>query len=121
MRGASLGALRALLPVGLSREGCRMNEVRRKKRILVVCGTSIATSTIVATKIEEIMKSHGIVAEIRRARTTEAQQASKDVDLVVSTTPLHGLDVPVLSGIPYLTGVGSEELTRQIIEMLTDT
>lgn len=42
----------------------------RKKRILIVCGTAIATSTVVAYKVEEFLKKHGIAADIRRAMTS---------------------------------------------------
>ncbi|MBC7232093.1 MAG: PTS sugar transporter subunit IIB [Chloroflexi bacterium] len=88
------------------------------KRILIVCGTAIATSTVVAMKVEELLKKHGIRAEIRRCMTSEALTASKDVDLIVATTQVPAVDVPVISGIPFITGIGTDRVEKEIIDAL---
>ena len=92
----------------------------RRKRILIVCGTAIATSTMVAMKIEDLLKKHGIVAEIRRAMTSEAKTASKDVDLIVATTRVPDVTVPVISGIPFISGVGIDQVEQEIIRLLRE-
>lgn len=91
-----------------------------KKRILVVCGTAIATSTVVAIKLEEMLKKHGIQAEIRRAMTTEARTASREADLIVATTQVVDVSVPVISGIPFITGIGIDKLEKEIVEKLQE-
>ncbi|HSF83894.1 MAG TPA: PTS sugar transporter subunit IIB [Anaerolineales bacterium] len=93
----------------------------RKKRILIVCGTAIATSTVVAYKVEEFLKKNGISAEIRRAMTSEAMTASKDVDLIIATTQVPGVKVPVISGIPYISGVGIANMEQEILKILQST
>lgn len=93
----------------------------RKKKILIVCGTAIATSTVVAHKVEAFLKKNGIPAEIRRAMTSEARTASRDVDLIIATTQVPGVTVPVLSGIPYITGMKTAELEEQILQILTQS
>lgn len=93
----------------------------QKKRILIVCGTAIATSTVVAVKTEELLKREGIQAEIRRCMTSEAKTASKGVSLIISTTQVPDVDVPVLSGIPYITGIGVAKLEQDILQALKDT
>jgi PTS system galactitol-specific IIB component len=90
----------------------------RKKRILIVCGTAIATSTVVALKVEELMKREGIPFELRRAMTSEAKTASKGVDLIIATTQVSDVDVHVLSGIPYLTNINVPKLEQEILEFL---
>jgi PTS system galactitol-specific IIB component len=90
----------------------------RKRRILIVCGTAIATSTVVALKVEELMKREGIPVELRRAMTSEAKTASKGVDLIIATTQVSDVDVPVLSGIPYLTNINVPKLEQEILEFL---
>jgi PTS system galactitol-specific IIB component len=92
----------------------------KKKRILVVCGTAIATSTVVAIKLEEMLKKHGIQAEIRRAMTTEARTASREADLIVATTQVVDVSVPVISGIPFITGIGLDKLEKEIVEKLQE-
>ena len=92
--------------------------MERKKRVLIVCGTAIATSTVVAVKTEELLKREGIQADLRRCMTSEAKTASKDVDLIIATTQVPDVEVPVISGIPYLTGVGVDKLEQEILQIL---
>ncbi len=89
------------------------------KRILVVCGTAIATSTHVASRIKDICREHGISAEIIQARVQEVSAYESSVDLIVSTTQLpRSLTVPNLSGIPFLTGIGEAEVESKIVSLL---
>ncbi len=90
-----------------------------RKRILVVCGTAIATSTHVAMSIKEICTRAGIDVDIIQARVLEVNAYKDSVDLIVGTTQLPpALPVPSLSGIPFLTGIGEEELGKQIVSLL---
>lgn len=93
--------------------------MERKKRVLIVCGTGIATSTVVANKVEQLLKRNGIIAELRRAMTSEAKTASRDADLIVATTQVPDVQIPVVNGIPYLTNVGVEKLEQEIVAILT--
>ena len=90
-----------------------------RKRILVVCGTAIATSTHVAMTIKEICGRAGIDVDIIQARVQEVSAYKDSVDLIVGTTQLPpSLPVPALSGIPFLTGIGAEELGKNIVSLL---
>lgn len=91
-----------------------------KKRILIVCGTGVATSTVVANKVAQACRSAGIAVDITQCKAAEVPMyTSQGVDLIVSTTVLtKKIDVPVVGGLPYLTGAGVDEVTRQIIEKL---
>jgi PTS system galactitol-specific IIB component len=71
-------------------------------------------------KVDELLKKHGINAEIRRCMTSEAKTASKDVDLIVATTQVPAVEVPVVSGIPFITGVGDNKIEQEIVELLRD-
>lgn len=54
-----------------------------KKRILVACGTGIATSTVVTLKLQEALKKAGIDADVQQCKVSEI--ASKTgVDLIVT-------------------------------------
>jgi PTS system galactitol-specific IIB component len=93
--------------------------VAERKRVLVVCGTAIATSTHVAHRIREICRRHGIDAEIIQARIQEVPAYAHSVDLIVATTQVaFSVDVPVESGIPFLTGTGEERLVERILQVL---
>ncbi len=90
-----------------------------RKRVLVVCGTAIATSTHVAVRIKELARKAGVDADIIQARVQEVRAYESSVDLIVSTTQLPTPPpVPVISGIPFLTGIGESEVENEILNVL---
>lgn len=89
------------------------------KRILVSCGTAIATSTVVAKAIEEAMKERGFNVVTRQCKVTEVRNLAENADLIVTTTPVPGdLGVPVIQTLAFLTGIGKKEVLDQIAEIL---
>ncbi|MDK2981540.1 MAG: galactitol system component [Chloroflexota bacterium] len=91
------------------------------KRILVACGTAIATSTVVAKGIEEALKERGIQVITRQCKASEVRSLADDANLIVTTTPVPSdLGVPVIQTLAFLTGIGKEEVIEQIIEALKD-
>ena len=91
----------------------------RKKRVLIVCGTAIATSTVVAHKIGEFLKKKGIEAEVRQAKVMEMRSMLDGVDLVVSTTIMPTkVPVPVVNGIAFMTGVNLDATLDEIARIL---
>ncbi|HAD06774.1 MAG TPA: PTS galactitol transporter subunit IIB [Anaerolineaceae bacterium] len=97
-----------------------MNQ-QRVKRILVACGTAIATSTLVAVQIREEMEKRGIKVETRQCKATEVPSYAQDVDLIVSTTPVPtDLGKPVIQTLAFLTGLGKEEVLNQIEKALKE-
>lgn len=94
----------------------------KPKLILVACGTAIATSTVVAKGIEEALKSRGIDVTTRQCRAAEIRTQLSGVDLVVTTTPVPSdLGIPVIQTLAFLTGIGKEDIIKQIIEKLQST
>lgn len=91
------------------------------KRILVACGTAIATSTVVAKAVEEALKERGIEVVTKQCRASEVVNLVKGMDLVLTTTPVPGnLGVPVVQTLAFLTGIGRETAIQQIIKALAD-
>ena len=91
----------------------------KPKKILVACGTAIATSTVVAKGIEEALKERGIQVITRQCKAAEVRSLISDADLVVTTTPVPSdLGVPVIQTLAFLTGIGREAVIEQIIEEL---
>jgi PTS system galactitol-specific IIB component len=89
------------------------------KRILVACGTAIATSTVVAKAIEEALKERGINIMTRQCRASEVRSLAGDADLIVTTTPVpDDLGVPVIQTLAFLTGIGKEEVIEEIVKAL---
>lgn len=89
------------------------------KRILVACGTAIATSTVVAIAIEEEMKKRGINVTTRQCKATEVKSLAGDADLIVTTTQVPSdLGIPVIQTLAFLTGIGKEEVIEEIVKAL---
>ncbi|MBN1266104.1 MAG: PTS sugar transporter subunit IIB [Anaerolineales bacterium] len=92
------------------------------KRILVSCGTAIATSTVVARGIEEAMKERGISVTTRQCKASEIRSLVQEgFDLIVTTTPVpDNLGVPVIHTLAFLTGIGKEEVIDQIYQAISE-
>ena len=89
-------------------------------KIVVACGTAIATSTHVAIKIKELLKERGLKIHTIQCRITEVPSLAPDADLIIATAQVpFDIDVPVVDGIPFLTGIGIEEVTDKIEIILT--
>jgi PTS system galactitol-specific IIB component len=90
-----------------------------RKRILVVCGAGIATSTVVARKLEEKLREKGINIETRQCKAAEVEGMLDNVDLIVSTTPVpDDIKVPVIKTLAFLTGIGEDEAIEEIVRGL---
>lgn len=92
-----------------------------KKKVLVACGTGIATSTVVVNRVEELIKEHGLNAEVDQIKISEAKGKQSEADLIVTTTmsPTQ-YSIPVITVTGYVTGIGTEELDQKIVEALKD-
>ena len=90
-----------------------------KKKILVACGTAVATATVVARKMEELLKQRGYDVIIDQCKAAEAHTKLKNVDLIVTTTPVFNVgEIPVVQTLSFLTGVGIEADIDKIISLL---
>lgn len=91
------------------------------KRVLIACGTAIATATHVRVKVEELLKRNGIKADVTQCRVTEVPYflKTKKHDLILTTSFVPDIkDIPVLNAVPLLTGVGKEKLENEIVDIL---
>jgi PTS system galactitol-specific IIB component len=98
-------------------------QVNRKKRVLVACGTAIATATVVAKKVEQIAKDANIPVDVSQCKASEirGKMGTFNADLIIATTSVpDNLGVPVLNGVPFLSGVGADELEQKIIVALKE-
>lgn len=90
------------------------------KRILIACGNGIATSTLVASKVKDYLNEHGVEASTTQTKLMEVPSKVQDYDLLVTTGQFEGQtgEVPVVKGMPILTGIGSEQTMEEILNYL---
>jgi PTS system galactitol-specific IIB component len=91
----------------------------KKKQVLVACGTGIATSTIVNKAIEDLCKENNIECDIVQIKITEVGSYVDTADLLVTTTIVQNeYPFPVINARAFLTGIGLEEVKKEILEHL---
>ena len=95
----------------------------RTFRILVTCGTGAATSSHAAMSLNSRLTQLGIRADITQCKIADAlgKAQGKGYDIIISTSKLPSnmkTNIPILNGVPFITGIGLEELMDQIIEIL---
>jgi PTS system galactitol-specific IIB component len=89
------------------------------KKILVACGTGIATSTVVAKKLEESLKARGIDVAIDQCKVSEVSSKARGYDVVVSTVEVEdAAGKPVVRAISFLTGIGIDADVEKIARAL---
>jgi galactitol PTS system EIIB component len=89
------------------------------KRVLIVCGTGVATSTVVAQKVREYCQSQGIDVTVEQGKVMDILRGADDYDLVVSTTQVpSSVSTPSVNGLPFLTGVGQDQALAEIKQKL---
>jgi PTS system galactitol-specific IIB component len=91
------------------------------KKVYLVCGTGIATSSILRVKIQEYLEEHDMQATVQQLRVAELNPGLIDADVIVSTTaipPEIQEKAPVVDGIPLITGIGEREALEKVLEIL---
>src|SRR5699024_2633011 len=92
-----------------------------KKEIIFACSSGIATSTVVAEKVEEFCKENGIDVNARQATVGELSGLDGSVDLFVVTSDVgSGYNTPLVNALPILTGIGEQEVLEQIVSILKE-
>lgn len=85
------------------------------KRILVICGTGVATSTVVVQKIRTFCEANGLSATIAQGAVADLVSGRVNADFIVATTQVpSSVTVPVIHGLPFLTGIGVDAVHQQI-------
>lgn len=91
-----------------------------KRKIIVACGGAVATSTLAAEEIKELCEEHGITLDLVQCRVTEIETYMDDADLICTTARVDRTfgDIPVVHGMPFVSGVGIDALRQQILTLL---
>ena len=92
------------------------------KTVIVSCGTAIATSTVAAKAIEDACKAAGIDVVTKQCKAAEIPvYLEQGADLIVTTSQMRfDPGIPVVKGLAFLTGIGTEDVVKEIIDILKD-
>lgn len=91
-----------------------------KKKIIVACGGAVATSTLAAEEIKELCNENDIELDLVQCRINEINTFIDDVDLICTTAKMDQTfgDIPIVHGMPFVSGVGIEQLKAKILSIL---
>lgn len=85
-------------------------------KVVVACGTGIATSTHIASKIKSELEKNNIKINITQCRISELESIVEEGDIVVTTSAVPpNVKVKVFNGIPFLTGISEDALMKDIL------
>lgn len=90
-------------------------------KIVVACGTAIATSTHVSLKLQEELEKRGLKIHTVQCRVSEVMDMVSGASAIVATSQVpFDTGVPVFDGVPFLTGIGLEEVIDRIEQTLRE-
>lgn len=89
------------------------------KRVIVACGSGVATSQMVASKVARLLKERRVNANVEAVDIKSIETHVKQCDVYIAiTAPTKEYKVPVLNGIAFLTGIKMEEELNKLIEII---
>lgn len=91
------------------------------KKILVVCGAGVATSTVAINKLKEELEKRGVLNKVTIAQATITQlpDMADNFDLIVTTSNFtQNINTPVVKGLSFITNIGKEKTVDEIIKIL---
>ncbi|MFO6426697.1 PTS galactitol transporter subunit IIB [Escherichia coli] len=87
--------------------------------MIVACGGAVATSTMAAEEIKEVAVQN-IPVELIECRVNEIETYMDGVHLICTTAKVDRSfgDIPLVHGMPFISGVGIEALQNKILTIL---
>lgn len=93
------------------------------KKLMIMCGSGVATSTVVTGKVKSWLADEGLADQVKLYQSKVAEEVNHidDYDVIVSTTLVPAsIKDKVINGVPLLTGVGAEKVFSEIKKELTE-
>lgn len=90
-------------------------------RIIVACGSGVATSQAVASKVNRLLKADGIDSQVEAVDIKSIKMYIRDADIYISIVKEDtDWGIPVFSGIPFLTGMGMDKEYKKLKEAIAE-
>lgn len=91
--------------------------MKKELKILVACGSGVATSTVAQEAVKNILAEAGIRAKLYKSTMTEIPSKQKDMDIVMVTTNYRTpIEKPLIKVFGLISGIGADAIKKQIIE-----
>ncbi|MEG0527679.1 MAG: PTS sugar transporter subunit IIB [Longicatena sp.] len=88
-------------------------------RILVACGSGVATSTLASRSVAEVCETYHIDASIETCSMSGVKDAAESADVVLTTNRYDKpLSCPVMSVTSFITGLRVDATKQALGELL---
>lgn len=88
----------------------------KEVKILVACGSGVATSTVAQEAVKEICAKHGIPVKVLKATVSEIPSKQDDVDIIMVTTNYRKpVTKPLIKVFGLISGIGKDKIEEEIV------
>lgn len=85
-------------------------------RVIVACGSGVATSQTVASKVTRLLKERGVDCTVEAVDIKSLAHEIQSADAYISIVKTDDtFDIPVFNGIAFLTGMGQDAELDKLI------
>lgn len=89
-------------------------------KVIVACGSGVATSQMVAHKIGKLLKQRDVEADVEAVDVKSLPEKVKTADAYVAVVRTgEDYDIPTFNGVAFLTGMGEDEELDKLVASLT--
>lgn len=88
--------------------------------ILIACGSGVATSTVIANRVKNLVTKAGYNVKVEQVKIVEVEKLAPNYDLIVASTQIpQTISTPYVFAINYLTGINKESTDKEILEKMS--
>lgn len=91
--------------------------------ILVMCGSSVATTNLAAVKLEDEARRRKVKIITKKGKIADMDTLIESMkpDIVVATAQTNNQrDIPIYSGVPLISTIGQDELYDEIFAKIAE-
>lgn len=93
----------------------------RTYKVLIACGSGIATSTVIANRVKDLLTENGYRVKVEQTKVVEVEKRAPEFDLIVASTQIpKTIMTPYVFAINYLTGINKESTDKEILEKIAE-
>ena len=91
------------------------------KQIVVACGSGVATSQTVASKVNRLLKENNVPAEVLAVDIKSVDRyIAGSVAYIAITKVDKEYPIPVINGIAFLTGAGQDAEFKKLVDAVNN-
>ena len=88
-------------------------------KIIVACGSGVATSQAVASKVNRLLREADIDAEVEAVDIKQLKRCIGQADAYISIVNSdEEYDIPEFNGVAFLTGIGQEQEFKKLVDTI---